>query len=211
MTTAATIFVVDDDDAVRKGLSLTLAERGYPVASFDSAERFLEALDTDRPGCLLLDIRMPDVSGLELQDILRSKGIKIPIIFITGHGDIPMTVRAMRHGAIDFLEKPYKLDVLLHRIEEALAEDRKNREQEFERQAITERHARLTGREREVMALVVAGAANTPNRVIADRLGISPRTVDTYRARLMEKMRARSLPDLVEMAKICGVYQPELP
>lgn len=207
MTDPPTVLVVDDDAAVRKGLSLSLKERGYQVESFASADHFLDAPDVERASCLVLDVRMPRTSGLELQDRLLARGIKIPIIFITAHGDIPMTAQAMRKGAVDFLEKPYDLDVLLRRIEEALAQDKDALGADAEARVIQARFERLSDREREVMALITAGAADTPNRVVAERLGISRRTVDTYRARLMEKMQARSLPDLVNMAKICGIYQ----
>lgn len=202
-----TIFVVDDDAAMRKALALSLSERGFEVECFESAEQFLNEFDSERLGCLLLDVRMPHSSGLELQDTLRGRGVEIPIIFLTAHGDIPTTVRAMRKGAIDFLEKPYQLEVLLKRIEEALAKDQQIHQSRATDQDIRARYERLSAREREVMVLLVAGAANTSNREIAERLGISRRTVDTYRARLMEKMHARSLPDLVTMAKVCGVYE----
>ena len=208
MTDQPTIFVVDDDAAVRKGLSSSLIERGFQVESFESAACFLDAADIDRPGCLLLDVAMPHTTGLELQDALYKRGIKIPIIFITAHGNIRMAAGAMRKGAVDFLEKPYEINLLLERIEEALAKDKKIREADAETRAIRTRFERLTAREREVMTLIVAGVANTSNRVVAERLGISRRTVDTYRARLMEKMQARSLPDLVNIAKICGIYKP---
>lgn len=206
MNEQPTIFVVDDDDAIRKGLSLSLKERGFHVESFASAEDFLEAPQPDQPACLILDVRMPRLTGLDLQDELLERGIKLPIIFITGHGDIPMTVRAMRKGAIDFLEKPYELTVLLKRINEAFTASRTMRSLDAEVEAMRTRFARTTKREREVMELLVQGAANASNQLIAEQLGISRRTVETYRARLMEKMQARSLPDLVDMAKKCGVY-----
>lgn len=207
MTEQQTIFVVDDDAALRKGLTLSLRERGFVVESFPSAEAFLDGPDIDRPGCLILDVRMPGMTGLELQDQLRQRESRIPIIFISGHGDIPMTVRAMRSGAIDFLEKPYTLDVLLERIREALAEDVRIRQSDAAVRAIRTRIEGLTPREREVMSHIVAGAANTSNQVVADRLGISRRTVETYRARLMQKMNAKSLTELVHMAEVCGVYR----
>lgn len=202
------IFVVDDDNAVRKSLALSLQERGFRVESFASGKAFLDAFEIGRHGCVLLDAMMPQTSGLELQDELRRRDSMIPIIFLTAHGDIPMSVQAMRSGAFDFLEKPCEINLLLERVAEALAEDEKNHEAMAEDHAIRKRFRRITPREREVMKLIVAGAANTSNRDVADRLGISHRTVDTYRARLMEKMQARSLPDLVQMAKICGIYEP---
>lgn len=208
MTRHGTVFVVDDDAALRKALSMSLTERGYDVESFDSAARFLDAADLDKHACLLLDIRMPKISGLELQEKLARRGVSLPIIFLTAHGDIPMSVRAMRNGAIDFLEKPYELSALLKRIEEALAVNRESRRKASSERAVRERYERLTPREREVMKLLVAGPGNTTNRSVASQLGISVRTVETYRARLMEKMQAQSLPELIGLAKICGAYSP---
>jgi RNA polymerase sigma factor (sigma-70 family) len=202
-----TVFVVDDDQAVRKGLAGSLKERGYSVATYPSAVSFLESIETDQPGCLVLDVRMPTVSGLELQDQLTALGFRIPIIFITGHGDIPMTVRAMKKGAVDFLEKPYRLDLLVERIEEALEQDAETRRVEAIGRDVNSRFERLTAREREVMGLLVRTTDNTTSREIADTLGISHRTVETHRARIMEKMRATSLPDLISMATICGIRQ----
>jgi FixJ family two-component response regulator len=208
ITEQPTIFVVDDDAALRRALSLSLRERGFHVEAYASAEEFLGAKDVDRHGCLLLDVRLPELTGLDVQDALLAKGIKIPIIFISAHGDIPTSVRAIRKGAIDFLEKPYSLDIMLNRIAEALEEDRRFRETDAESRAIRARCDRLTDRELEVMTLIVAGAATATNREVAEKLGISHRTVETYRARLMEKMNARSLPELVQMARVCGLYRP---
>ncbi|MDH3672443.1 MAG: response regulator [Gammaproteobacteria bacterium] len=207
MDTQPTVFVVDDDHAVRKALTLSLKKRGWSVESYESAEAFLTSHDVDRPGCLVLDVQMPGMSGLELQDALTARHCNIPIIFVTGHGDIPMSVRAIKRGAIEFLEKPYRQGVLLGRIEEALAQDARNRQKEVECNAIKARFERLTAREKEVMALLVAGAANASNKQIARQLDISYRTVDNHRARVMEKMQAQSVPDLVDMAKLCGVYK----
>lgn len=203
-----TIFVVDDDAVIRKGLSLSLKERGFKVESFDSAQAFLDAPNLYRSGCLILDVQMPRMTGLELQAIMLERGITLPIIFVSGHGTIPMAAQAMRQGAIDFLEKPYALDVLLACIHEALSVDKKSRTATIVERVIRSRFECLSEREREVMTLLVAGVANTSNRVIAEQLGLSQRTIDTYRQRLMKKMHARSLPDLVEMARLCGVYQP---
>jgi len=207
LDTQPTVFVVDDDHAVRKALTLSLKKRGWSVESYESAEAFLTSHDVDRPGCLVLDVQMPGMSGLELQDALTARHCNIPIIFVTGHGDIPMSVRAIKRGAIEFLEKPYRQGVLLGRIEEALAQDARNRQKEVECNAIKARFERLTAREKEVMALLVAGAANASNKQIARQLDISYRTVDNHRARVMEKMQAQSVPDLVDMAKLCGVYK----
>lgn len=209
MTDQPTVLVVDDDDALRRSLSLSLKERGFHVESFASPADFLAAANLDRHSCLLLDVRMPGMTGIELQDLLLKQGIRIPIIFISAHGDIPMTVRAMRKGAVDFLVKPYSLDLMVKRIAEALEDDRAFREADAESRATRARFERLTEREVEVMTLIVAGAATATNREVAKRLNISHRTVETYRARLMDKMQARSLADLVHMAKVCGNYHPD--
>ena len=202
------VFIVDDDQAVSDSLRLLLQKSRYPVESFASAEAFLDGYDPAQPGCLVTDLRMPGMSGLELQQALFARGVTLPVIFITGHGDIPASVQAIKAGAVDFLEKPFQKGALLARIDEALALDAAARAQAAELDELRARFGRLTSREREVMLLVVAGSSTTSNRQIAARLGISRRTVDNYRAWLMEKMQARSLPELVEMAKRLGVYRP---
>ena len=202
------VYVVDDDLAVRRALTRSLGKRGYVVEAYDSGEAFLAAYQPDQPSCLVLDVRMPGMSGLDLQEHLSERGFSIPIIFVTGHGDIPMSVRAIKEGAIEFLEKPYRVEVLLERIEEAIAIAAQSHDQQAANQAIKEGFARLTSRERDVMTLLVAGAADASNKVIARKLDISHRTVDDHRARIMAKMHARSLSDLVEMAKICNIYRP---
>lgn len=207
MNDASTVFVVDDDESVRKGLSLSLKQRGFRVESFASAEQFLVGVDKDSAGCLVLDVRMPGMTGTELQHEMASRGIRLPIIFISGHGNVPMATRTMRRGAIDFLEKPYSLDVLLERIGEALQVNSEHRETAAFKQKVHRRFERLSSREREVMRMIVAGAATATSKAVAATLGISNRTVDTYRARLMEKMRARSITELAEMARICGIYE----
>jgi RNA polymerase sigma factor (sigma-70 family) len=199
------VFLVDDDEAVRDSLSMSLEMAGLRVEGFASAPAFLDAYDPARPGCLVLDVRMPDMSGLELQEILAARRINIPIIFITGHGDVPMSVKAVKAGAVDFLEKPFKKEVLLERIHEALAQDMQARQDEAQRRQLKDLLAHLTPREQEVMALVVGGRSN---KEIARQLDISPRTVETHRARIMEKMGAESLPDLVTLAVACGVVAP---
>lgn len=209
MTGQPTVFVVDDDAAVRKGLTLSLRERGFQVESFASADAFSQSVTVEHAGCLILDVRMPHTTGLELQDVLIERGIKLPIIFITAYGDIRMTAQAMRKGALDFLEKPYELDVLLERVREALAKNDEARQAEAEAVTVRRHFERLSKREREVMTLITSGAATTSNRLVARHLGISHRTVDSYRARLMEKMQARSLPELVAMAKTCGIYESD--
>jgi FixJ family two-component response regulator len=194
MQSMPTVFVVDDDAAARSSLHMLLKSMGFVTRAYDSAAAFLEAYDECRPGCLVLDVRMPGMSGLELQQRLTLEGKSIPVIFITGHGDIPMAVEAMQQGAVDFLQKPYKDDELLLRVQRALAHDQQNRAQLQRLDEARECLFSLTPREREVLDLVVGG---TPNKVMAYRLGISQRTIEIHRARVMEKMRVRSLAQLV--------------
>jgi two-component system response regulator FixJ len=193
----ATVFIVDDDEAVRASLKLLLKTLGLPAQTYASAQEFLATFDERRGGCLVLDIRMPGMSGLELQEELNTRGAMLPIIFITGHGDVPMAVEAMQRGAMDFLQKPFRDQDLLDRISEALAKDRAGRELLGNRERIRARVAALTPREREVMALVTQGKAN---KVIAADLDLSQRTVEIHRAHVMEKMGANSLAHLVRMA-----------
>lgn len=192
-----TVFIVDDDAAVRDSLRMLIASVGHSVEVFSSGQEFLEAYGDDRPGCLVLDIRMPGMSGLDLQERLSERGSILPIIFITGHGDIPMAVEAMRGGAVDFLQKPFRDQELIDRINEALDKDRADRDMLGQRKVIVDRMGQLTPREREVMSLVTSGRAN---KQIAHDLNLSQRTVEVHRARVMEKMRARSLAHLVRMA-----------
>jgi len=190
----STVFVVDDDDAVRDGLRMLLESAGLQAQSFRSPEEFIAGYRPDRAGCLVLDIRMPGMSGLELQQRLPALGIALPVIILTGHGDVPAAVQALKSGAVDFIEKPFDAELLLERIRGALARDAESRRREAGRARCGERLARLTPREREVMKLMVAGKAN---KVIATELGISERTVELHRSRVMRKMQARSLPELV--------------
>jgi len=196
-----TIFVVDDDAAVRDALKLLLRSVGQAVETFGSAQEFLEAYSEDRPGCLVLDIRMPGMSGLELQQKLNEKHSILPIIFITGHGDVPMAVEAMQAGAVDFIQKPFRDQDLIDRINQALEKDSANRAALGERNDIRKRLETLTPREREVLDLVVHGKAN---KVIAGDLKLSQRTVEIHRARVMEKMQASSLAHLVRMVLEVG-------
>ncbi len=200
-----TIFLVDDDPAVRRSLSSALGKRGYSVTTFESAGQFLEAYDIERPGCLLLDLSMPGMTGLELQQALGEAGIEIPIIFITGQGDIPQSVQAIKAGAVDFLEKPFKLEILLERVREAFAIDSQVRDERGRQEAVRLRFERLTGRELEVMRLVISGAGAMSSKEIARELGISHRTVDHHRARIMEKTAARSVADLARLARSIGL------
>ena len=191
-----TIFVVDDDDAVRDSLSDLIDSVGLAVATYPSAHEFLEVYDNARRGCLVLDIRMPGMSGLELQDRLNERGSTLPIVFITGHGDVPMAVEAMKRGAVDFIQKPFRDQELLDRINLALEQNRRRRATEETKQDIAERIATLTRREREVMDMVIQGKAN---KVIAIDLGLSQRTVEVHRSHVMDKMKARTLAELVRM------------
>jgi FixJ family two-component response regulator len=194
--TTSTVFIVDDDDAVRKSLSLLLQSAGVTVESFASARDFLDRYDPYAAGCVVLDVRMPEMTGLELQEYLNVHGAVIPVIFITGHGDVPMAVEAMRHGAYDFLQKPFMEQDLLDRVRRAMDHDRANRNRLQQHDAIQERLVSLTPREREILDLVTSGKAN---KVMAAQLGVSQRTVEIHRARVMEKMGASSLAQLVRM------------
>lgn len=191
------VFVVDDDEAVRLSTEMLIRSMGLRVESFDSATEFLEDFDPQQPGCVILDIRMPGMSGLELQEHLNEMKASIPIVFVTGHGDVPMAVKAMKAGAVDFIQKPFRDQELIDRVHSALDEDREKREESATRAKINDRIKTLTSREFEVMGLVVEGK---PNKEIAFDLGLSPRTVEIHRARVMQKMGAGSLPDLVRMA-----------
>jgi FixJ family two-component response regulator len=196
-----TIFVVDDDSAVRDALKLLLRSVGQSVETYGAGTEFLESYSEDRPGCLVLDIRMPGMSGLELQQKLNEKHSILPIIFITGHGDVPMAVEAMQAGAVDFIQKPFRDQDLIDRINQALEKDTSNRAALGERNDIRRRLETLTPREREVLDLVVHGKAN---KVIAGDLKLSQRTVEIHRARVMEKMQASSLAHLVRMVLEVG-------
>jgi two-component system response regulator FixJ len=196
MTRPATVHVVDDDDAVRSSLRLLLKSVGLPTVAHASADEFLAAWDGDQPGCLVLDVRMPGMSGMELQAELNQRGAIIPVIFISGHGDIPMAVEAIQHGAFDFLQKPFRDQDLIDRVQRALASDAEHRQLLQQRETLRERYESLTPREQEVLQLVTQGKAN---KVMAGDLGVSQRTVEIHRARVMEKMGAQSLAQLVRM------------
>lgn len=193
----ASVFVVDDDDAVRNSLRLLLKSVGLPTVAFASAREYLDSWHPAQPGCLVLDVRMPGMSGLELQEELNRRGAIIPVIFISGHGDIPMAVEAIQHGAFDFLQKPFRDQDLIDRVQRALAADNANRQSLAQRDVLRQRYGSLTPREQEVLALVTKGKAN---KVMAGDLDISQRTVEIHRARVMEKMGAQSLAQLVRMA-----------
>lgn len=194
------VHLVDDDPAVRDSLSLTLQIAGYEVRLYPSAAAFLTDCDGEPEGCLLLDLRMPEMDGLALQQALKHRGFEIPVIFISANGSIPATVAAVREGALDFLEKPFSVQSLIERVEEALAVDRRRRRGRSEGRAVRQRWASLTGREREVMDLVTEGLSN---KEVARVLGISPRTVENHRAQVMEKMGAENLPELCRLGAMC--------
>jgi FixJ family two-component response regulator len=192
------VFVIDDDRMIREGLQSLIRSIGLRVETFASAQDFLIAKRPDVPACLVLDVRMPGVSGLDLQLKLSDAGIHIPIIFVTGHGDIPMSVRAMKEGAHEFLTKPVRGQDLLDAIQKAIANDRGSRKDRQELNEVRERFDTLTPREKEVLNLVVAGLLN---KQIADQLGMSELTVKTHRAHVMEKTNAESLAHLVRMSE----------
>ena len=194
--TEQTVYIVEDDEAVRDSLSLLLQSEGLPVSAYDRGSRFLEDWRPDMAGCVVLDIRMPEMDGMELQEALVERGSDLPIIFVTGHGDVPLAVEAMRQGAVDFIEKPYHEEQLLEKIRSALSENAEQRQVREEKQVILDRLAELTPREREIMDRMIAGQAN---KVIAIELNISQRTVEIHRSRVMHKMGTHSLAQLVRM------------
>ena len=192
-----TVFVVDDDQAVARSLRWLIGTVGQEVETFSSAREFLERYDAGKPGCLVLDVRMPDMSGLDLQIHLRAHQMSIPVIFITGHGDVQVALRAVRAGAFDFVEKPFNDQDLLDRIQKAIHLDAELREKGAKRAQLEARFSSLTVREHEVLDRVVEGL---PNKSIARELGLSAKTVEVHRGSMMGKMRARSVADLVKLA-----------
>jgi RNA polymerase sigma factor (sigma-70 family) len=196
MSRAPVVFVVDDDPSVRSSLKFLISTVGLQVESFDSADAFLHRKPPDAPSCLVLDVRLPGLSGLDLQRELAARNIRIPIVFVTGHGDIPMSVRAMKAGAVEFLTKPFHDQDLLDAIRIALERDRARRQQEKEVTALQQRFASLTPREREVISMVASGMLN---KQIAGQLGTVEDTVKVQRSRAMGKMQAQSLADLFRM------------
>ena len=204
MATAETIvFVVDDDPSFRRSTKMLIESAGLSVQAFSSAEEFLHSRRPDIPACLVLDVRLPHLSGLDLQRELAKAGIQIPIIFLTGHADIPMTVQAMKAGAIEFLTKPFREQDLLDAIHRATNFDRAARLQRAKLEVLRERYHSLTAREREVMAHVVAGMLN---KQVAQELGTTEKTIKVHRGHIMQKMGARSLADLVRTAERLGIF-----
>ena len=197
-----TVFVIDDDAAVRKAVSRLLRSAGIAVAVFASPGEFLAQYDPDMPGCLVLDLAMPDINGLQLQTTLGKKGCTLPIIFLTGHGDVSKSVQAMKHGAFDFFSKPVKEKDLLPAVRAAIERDAVARREQARRSEICARLDTLTPREREVLEHVVAGKLN---KQIASDLGITEATVKMHRARVMTKMKVQGVADLVRLAEVCGI------
>jgi two-component system response regulator FixJ len=195
------VYIVDDDEAVRGSLRMLMRSVGLQAQALGSAREFLDTYDRRQSGCLVLDVRMPQMSGLELQQQLNQRGATIPVIFISGHGDVPMAVEAMQHGAFDFLQKPFRDQELLDRVQRALALDAQSRATSAADAQIRDRLKSLTPREQQVMRLVTLGKAN---KVVGAELGVSQRTVEIHRAHVMEKMQARSLAELVRMVLDTG-------
>jgi FixJ family two-component response regulator len=201
----AMVFVVDDDPSMRRSLDSLLRSVGHEVRLYSSAPEFMQASRPDVPGCLVLDVRLPGMSGLAFQQELASAGIALPIIFITGHGDVPMSVRAMKAGAMEFLTKPFDDQVLLDAVHAAIERDRTRRREMAGNASLRSRYESLTERERQVMGHVVSGK---PNKRIAAELGLSVVTVKVHRGHVMQKMEAKSVADLVRMADRLGVAAP---
>ena len=192
-----TVFVIDDDEAVRKGLTFLLRAAEHTVETFGSAADFLNAYDAQRRGCLVLDVRMPEMTGLDLQREINARGWHIPTIFITGHGTVPIAIAAMKAGAFDFIEKPLRGDALIETLDRAFSQDHAHRQERLELASLNTRAALLTAREREILKLVATGESN---KLIARHLGISFRTVELHRSHILEKMGARTLAELIRMA-----------
>lgn len=206
MSGMATVFILDDDDAVRDALGALFKSCGLSVRTYESGEAFLANLGADFVGCVVLDVRMPGLSGLELQKQLTEMNIPLPVIIITGHGDLPMAVKAMKAGAVDFIEKPFDDEEILASVHEALSRGARMYADAVSAAALNANLKRLTAREREVLEQVVLGH---PNKAIAYSLGISPRTVEIHRARVIEKLRARNLSHLVRMAIAAGIVDTD--
>jgi two-component system response regulator FixJ len=201
MSLKALVHVIDDDDAVRDSLAFLLGTSDFSVVTYDSARDFLDRLDGLPEGCIITDVRMPEISGLELLERLNAMGSRAPVIVMTGHGDVPLAVEAMKAGAVDFIEKPYEEETMLAAVAAAARRDEEVDRREANRAEVRARIEALSNRERQVLDRVVSGQAN---KVIAHELGISPRTVEVYRANLMTKMQAGGLSDLIRMSLLAG-------
>jgi two-component system, LuxR family, response regulator FixJ len=208
MTGEVLVHVIDDDEAVRESLEFLLRSAGMRVRTYETAKDFLELLAEDGSGCVLTDVRMPGMSGIELLRHLQAMKYSLPVIVMTGHGDVPLAIEAMKCGAVDFLEKPFDDEILLAAVRSALARDEDGHgAREREREVFALRTAALSGRERQVLEALVTGH---PNKTVAHDLGLSARTVETYRAKVMSKMEAASLSELVRMALVAGLF-PDRP
>ncbi len=204
MSNHRTVYLVDDDAAVRHALGTFLSSAGYSTMGFDSAEAFLESVDATASGILVLDQRMTGMTGIELQQVLAGHGIDLPVIFITGHGNVAISVMAMKAGATDFIEKPFSNEALLSSIQGAFRKLEAQQKEHDRKYAINRRYETLTPREKEILVYIVEG---TSNKDLAERLQISNRTIEVHRSRIMHKMQADNLPDLVRMAVICNIGQ----
>jgi len=201
-TSESIVYVVDDDEAVRTGFSRLLSSAGFPVRTYASAVEFLGDSRPDQPGCIVLDVQMPELTGLDLQQELKEADLNLPIIFVTGHGDVPMSVQAMREGAVNFLSKPVDEEDLLEAIREGLTKSESNRARHAASLTARRRAEQLTPREKEVLEHVISGLLN---KQIADELGISEKTVKVHRGRVMDKMNAESVAELVVLAQQAGI------
>jgi RNA polymerase sigma factor (sigma-70 family) len=202
MSEHKTVYLVDDDAAVRHALGTFLSGEGYSMMNFDSAEAFIESVDTTASGILVLDQRMTGITGIELQQLLAEHRLNLPVIFITGHGNVALSVMAMKAGAIDFIEKPFSNEVLLSSVQEAFRKLEVQQEERSRKDAINRRYKTLTPREKEILTYIVEGISN---KDLAERLKISNRTIEVHRSRIMHKMQANNLPDLVRMAAFCDI------
>ncbi|WP_187429830.1 Response regulator protein TodT [Roseobacter fucihabitans] len=200
------VFIVDDDEDIRTSLSRALEMRGYSTRVFASAQAFLDAYDADLMGCLILDYGMPQISGLELQSALVARGATLPIIFITGHGGVPESVQAMKLGAIDFLEKPFRQETLIKQIDAAFISDARSRQGHARARNARRMFESLTEREREIAQLLVSNPSSSSSKDVARHLEISPRTVDHHRSRVLEKMQVSSVAELVDLSISTGLF-----
>jgi two-component system response regulator FixJ len=201
------VFIVDDDEAIRQSIGFLLRKAGYPVSAFASGDDFLKAVTRESQGCVLLDVRMPGLDGLEVQARLSELGITLPVIMLTGHGDVTLAVRAIKAGAIEFLEKPFERVILLAAIEEGLRHSKRGIHEKLAKNEAIVRLAALTARERDVLKGMIAGR---PNKLVAFDLNIATRTVEVHRANLMEKLHARSLSDVLRIAFASGIDEAEV-